>query len=124
MSIGLLANENFPVPAIRKLRKAGIDVLAVIEDMPSASDKDVMERARKEKRWILTFDRDYGDLIFREGLQPPPAILFFRQEPCLPEHPADTVLALLSEPRLVNGCMVVISEGSIRRKHFQKASDG
>lgn len=118
MSIALLANENFPAPAIRKLRAAGIDVVAVREAMPSASDKEVMEYARREQRWIVTFDRDYGDLVFREGLLPPPAILFFRQEPYPPDRPADLVLAMLSEPQQAEGCMVVISERNIRRKRF------
>lgn len=80
-NIALLANENFPVPAIRKLRAAGVDVVAVIEIMPSVSDRELMAYARPEQRWIVTFDRDYGDLVFREGLLPTPAILFFRQEP-------------------------------------------
>lgn len=118
MSIALLANENFPAPAIRKLRAAGVDVVAVSEVMPAASDKEVMEYARREQRWIVTFDRDYGDLVFREGLLPPPAILFFRQEPYPPDRPADLVLAMLSEPQQAEGCMVVISERNIRRKHF------
>lgn len=118
MSIALLANENFPAPAIRKLRAAGVDVVAVSEVMPSVSDKEVLEFARREQRWIVTFDRDYGDLIFREGLRPPPAILYFRQEPYPPERPAELTLAMLSDPQQAQGCMVVISERSIRRKHF------
>ena len=118
MSIALLANENFPAPAIRKLRAAGVDVVAVSEVMPAASDKEVMAYARREQRWIVTFDRDYGDLVFREGLPPPPANLFFRQEPYPPDRPADLVLAMLSVPQQAEGCMVVISERNIRRKHF------
>lgn len=123
MSIALLANENFPAPAIRKLRDAGLDVIAVSEAMPSASDKAVMEFARREQRWIVTYDRDYGDLVFREGIPPPPAILFFRQEPYPPEYPADLVSAMLSEPQLAEGCMVVISERNIRRKRFPVVAD-
>lgn len=124
MNIALLANENFPAPAIGKLRAAGIDVVAVREAMPSVSDKEVMAYARREQRWIVTFDRDYGDLVFREGLLPPPAILFFRQGPYPPERPADLVLAMLSEPQQAVGCMVVISEQNIRRKRFpQSGSD-
>ena len=68
MTIGVLANENFPEPAIRKLRAAGVDVVAVAETMPSASDADILERARSERRWLVTFDRDYGELVFKEGL--------------------------------------------------------
>ena len=122
MNINFLANENFPVPAIRKLRVAGVDVVAVIEVMPSVSDKEVMAYARREQRWIVTFDRDYGDLVFRQGLLPPPAILFFRQEPYPPERPADIVLAMLSEPQQLEGCMVVISEQNIRRRRFPELS--
>ena len=118
MSIALLANENFPAPAIRKLRASGVHVVAVSEVMPAASDKDVMEYARREQRWIFLCDRDCGDLVSGEGLRPPPAILFFRQEPYPPDRPADLVLAMLSVPQQAEGCMVVISERNIRRKHF------
>lgn len=76
-----------------------MDVLSVVESMPSAKDRDLVLLARKENRCIITFDRDYGDLIFREGLPPPPAILYFRQEPYFPAEPAEVVLALLSEPQ-------------------------
>ena len=117
-NIILLANENFPAAAIRKLRAAGMDVVAVIETMRSASDREVMAYARREQRWIITFDRDYGDLIFREGLLPPPAILYFRQEPYPPERPADIVLAMLAKPQQLEGCMVVISQQNIRRRRF------
>jgi predicted nuclease of predicted toxin-antitoxin system len=86
--------------------------------MPSARDQDVMALARRERRWLITFDRDYGDLIFREGLAPPPAILYFRQGDYTLEHPADLVLALLSEPHLIENHLVVISSGSVRRKRF------
>jgi predicted nuclease of predicted toxin-antitoxin system len=122
MSIAILANENFPAPAIRKLRAAGVDVVAVSETMPAVSDKEVLDFARREQRWIVTFDRDYGDLIFREGLLPPPAILFFRQEPYPPDRPADLVLAMISQPQQAEGCLVVISERNIRRKHFPDGS--
>ena len=58
MTVGLLANENLPDPAIRKLRAAGVDVVAVAEEMVGATDAEVLARARREERWIVTFDRD------------------------------------------------------------------
>lgn len=118
MSIALLANENFPAPAIRKLRAAGVDVVAVREVMPAASDQEVMRYARQTQRWIITFDRDYGDLVFRGAMLPPPAILYFRQEPYPPERPADLTLAMISEPQQAEGYMVVISEQGVRRRRF------
>lgn len=124
MSILFLANENFPAPSIRKLKAAGVDVVVVSEAMPSVSDKEVLAFAQKTQRWILTFDRDYGDLIFREGLLSPPAILYFRQEPFPPDHPADLVLAIMSEPQQVLGYMVVITGQGVRRKRFPELHNG
>jgi predicted nuclease of predicted toxin-antitoxin system len=57
----LLANENFPAPSIRLLRDGGYDVTAVAESGASLADSDVLELAVTEKRWIVTFDRDYGE---------------------------------------------------------------
>lgn len=124
MSRRLLANENFPGPAIRKLRSAGIDVVAVVETMPAASDASVLAFARSEERWIVTFDRDYGELVFKDGLPPPPAILYLRQEPCTPDHAADLVLAMLSEPHLADGFLLVLSERGVRRKRFPEVAGG
>ena len=57
----LLVNENFPAPALKHLRAAGFDVVAVTEEMPGATDRVVLERARELGRWLVTFDRDYGE---------------------------------------------------------------
>ena len=54
MSVKLLANENFPAPAIKRLRAQGIDVVAVAETMPASSDEQVLEFARRDGRWIVT----------------------------------------------------------------------
>ena len=60
-----LANENFPLTSIRILRDAGYNVESVLEKNPGAKDSEVLKEAKKEKRVILTFDRDYGELIYK-----------------------------------------------------------
>lgn len=67
-----LADENFPLPSIRLLSVAGHDVAAVALKSPGISDEAVMDRAVREKRILLTFDRDYGNLPYDRGSQPPP----------------------------------------------------
>lgn len=62
--VPFLAEGNFPVPSIHRLREAGYDVAAVIEDNRGCDDKTVMARAVSERRIIVTFDRDYGELIY------------------------------------------------------------
>ena len=88
-AIKLLANENFPGPAIRLLRDRGVDVLWVSESMPGADDDDVLAHARAEGRWLLTYDRDYGELVFSRLMTPPRAVIYLRQEAYPPLHPGD-----------------------------------
>jgi hypothetical protein len=39
-------------------------VLYIAEDAPKVADRDVLAIAVAEQRWVLTFDRDYGELIW------------------------------------------------------------
>ncbi len=63
-----LANENFPLPSVHRLRGAGHEVAAIASEEPGLPDERVLERAVAKSRVILTFDRDYGRLIFDLGL--------------------------------------------------------
>lgn len=127
MSVKLLADENFPAPAIRRLRAQGIDVLSVAEIMPASTDIQVLAFARQDHRWVVTFDRDYGDLVIRHGIAPPPAILYLRQEPYPPEKAADLVLAMAALRERVEGCLVVVTSRHARYRRFlakQEAASG
>ncbi|BAY15814.1 hypothetical protein NIES21_16330 [Anabaenopsis circularis NIES-21] len=59
-----LANENIPILSVVRLQDAGYDVAYGSEDAPGAEDSLVLERAVREEGIILTFDRDYGELIY------------------------------------------------------------
>ena len=123
MTPRLLANENFPLPAVRLLQEAGVDVETVLDVMPAASDEEVLSYARRERRWIVTFDRDYGDLVFRKGMPPPPAIIYLRQEAYSPEKPAQLVQAILAMPEKVRGCFVVVTTRNVRYRRFDAVQD-
>lgn len=90
-----LANENIPPASVRLLREAGMNVVAIGEESPGITDKLVLSRARTEQRIILTFDRDYGELIYRLQLLPPAGIVYLRFSPLTPEEPAEYVLGLV-----------------------------
>lgn len=73
-----LANENFPFPNILLLRRAGYNILSISELDPGIADNAVIGKAVAEERIILTFDKDYGEIIFKHGVKKPPAVVFFR----------------------------------------------
>jgi predicted nuclease of predicted toxin-antitoxin system len=63
---------------IPHLRQLGHDVQAVSRDCPPGlPDEDVLEIARKEKRILVVADRDFGELIFHQGLSHA-GVIFFR----------------------------------------------
>lgn len=116
MNPRLLVNENFPMPALRILREQAVDVQAVVETCPSAPDEQVLALACAQSRWLVTYDRDYGELIYSLRLPAPPAVLYLRQEPYPPERPARILLGLMADPARVEGFFLVVSEQSIRRR--------
>jgi hypothetical protein len=65
---------------------------------------------------VLTFDRDYGELVFARAVPPPPAIVYLRQGAYAPDWPADAVLQLLARADWVNGHLVVVSGRALRRR--------
>ena len=90
-----LANENFPLLSVRLLRQADLEVASVTEDSPGIEDAEVLARAADEQRVILTFDRDYGELIYRWRLRSPKGVIYLRFSPHTPEEPASILLNLL-----------------------------
>ncbi len=112
-----LANENFPVPSIAALRNAGLDVTAITEDSPGIADTIVLAQATQEKRIILTFDRDYGELIFYRKLPVPLGVIYLRFVPATPTEAAERILALLNMDHItLEGMFTIIGETQIRQR--------
>ena len=112
----LLANENFPAPSVRYLRDEGYDVAAVFEGRGGLIDREVLALAEAEQRWIVTFDRDYGDLIFARGLAAPPAVILFRMRSYRPDAPGRLVAGLLKSGSELEGHFVIVDEAGLRKR--------
>lgn len=66
----LLADENIPYSVVSKLADGGYDILWIRTESPGISDIDVMKFACVEKRIILTYDKDFGELAVKDNLCP------------------------------------------------------
>ena len=76
-----------------------------------------MTRAHKEKRVILTFDRDYGELFYRKDIPAPPGIVYFRFNPNNPLEPTNMLLELLSMEKIgLLGRFTVVERKRIRQR--------
>ncbi len=112
-----LANENIPLATIFRLRKEGFDISSISLDAPSITDSEVMQIAADENRTIITFDRDYGELIYKHGFRPPAGVIYLRMQNYQPEEPAELLLKLLNDQNLeFAGLFTVADEKSVRQR--------
>ena len=115
----LLANENVPLDSVLLLRKWGFDVYSVSLDNPTVSDEVVMQIAISQSRTIVTFDRDYGELIFRKGYRPNAGVIYLRIEPIYPEYPAEIVRQIVeSQEFRFENALTVVDENRIRQRRY------
>jgi len=119
-----LANENFPLLSDRLLREAGHRVVSIIQEAPGGKDEDILKRAHTERLIILTFDRDYGELIYRHQALPPAGVVYFRFAPATPSEPAEIPLHVMDKANLsVIGKFTIVERGRIRPRslHIERA---
>lgn len=90
---------------------------AVIEDSPGEKDRNILLRAASEGRIVLTFDRDYGELIYRFKMPTPNGVIYFRYDPVTPEEPAQHLFLLLGMSSLsFLGKFTVVERAQIRQR--------
>jgi predicted nuclease of predicted toxin-antitoxin system len=115
----LLANENFPLKSVIYLKEKGYDVKAIGIDNSGIMDEEVMDIAIREERLILTFDRDYGELIFRHNYRPQKGVIYLRIKEFLPEQPGQLIEKLLSNAQLnFDGSLTVVDLNGIRQRKY------
>jgi len=66
--MNILADKNIDEQIIETLRKNGHNVLYAGEMSPGISDKVVLSKANKMNALLLTADKDFGELVFRQHL--------------------------------------------------------
>jgi predicted nuclease of predicted toxin-antitoxin system len=119
-----LADENVPRRAIRFLRSAGHDVLAIAETAPGSADEEVLAIARSEGRILLTFDRDVGELIFAKQVPVPAGVILLRPAPLRPDESVDRLVGLLQRAEKdvpLEGQFTVVVNDRIRQRPLPRA---
>lgn len=61
----LLVDENVDRCIVDWLSAQGYDLIWKAISAPGADDMEVAEWATRESRLLITFDRDFGELVFR-----------------------------------------------------------
>ena len=112
----LCANENLPEECILRLRQSGHDVLWIREARPGIPDTEVLALAHAEGRLLITFDKDFGELVFRSGAKASHGIVLFRIPQPSASAVATKVVAVLASRDDWAGQFSVVEEFAIRMR--------
>ncbi len=110
------ANENIPGACVAALRAHGHDVNWIRETMAGATDEQVIDRAAKEDRLLLTFDKDFGELVFHRGKTAAHGVILFRISQPSAAAVAETVLRILTSRDDWTGQFSVVDDRTIRMR--------
>ncbi len=114
-----LANENVPVSSVNYLKSKGYDITSIGVDEAGVSDQQFMDIATKQDRTIITYDSDYGELIFKYGFKPNAGVIFIRQQPTEPLETAKIIEQLTSNTTLSFArTLTVVDLNSLRQKKY------
>ena len=66
MALSFVADENVESDVVVALRGLGHDVVDVAHSSPGAADDSLLESARSRNAILITSDKDFGDLVYRQ----------------------------------------------------------
>ena len=112
----LCANENVPGNCVAALRERGHDMLWIREAAPGSRDDAVLQRALAEARLLLTFDKDFGALVFRRGARASCGVVLFRMAMTSPAAVAARVVTSLELRTDWQGQFSVVEEAIVRMR--------
>lgn len=104
------------------LRRAGWDVFSIAEACPGVPDEEVSALCADQQRILLTFDKDFGELVFRRGLPAGSGVVLFRITPSSPVEAADVAMALVTSQPDPRGFFCVVTRDRIRVRALGPAS--
>lgn len=109
-----LANENVPTEAVVLARQNGLDMTWMKELGPGSDDDVVLALSVSEDRVLVTFDKDFGDMVFQKGKQASAGIILFRPRLRDVGYVAQFMLTVLRQSVAWEGCFSVAREGQLR----------
>lgn len=112
--MNFVADESVDRPVVEHLRRDGHQVSYVAELGPGMLDDDVLNLANQEAALLLTADKDFGEMVFRQRLHVHGVVLI-RLAGLLPARKAEIVALAVKEHLAELPCsFAVIMPGMFR----------
>ncbi len=109
-----LVDPSCDFAVVRALRNAGHDTRSVIEERPTASDREVAAWAAADDRILVAEDKDFGHLVHVSAV-PSVGVLFLRfPAPARSTMPSQVCEAVARLGDQMRGAFVVLQPGIMR----------
>ena len=102
-------------PAVAQwLRLQNHDVISVYDEIRGADDKEVIKKASEQNRILITNDKDFGELVFREKKQHKGVILLRIEDERAANKIAVLKQLLEKYESFLLGQFIVVTETTVR----------
>ncbi len=115
-----LADENIPIKVCNRLRQEeNVDIISILEIAKGAKDEEVISLAKSDNRIILTFDKDFGKLVFKKRTKVR-GVIILRFTPKSLDFIFQKIRALLLSPEItLEDNFVIVEEDRIRLREIK-----
>jgi len=112
--MNLLADEGVDLQIVERLRQTGHSVLYIAEMDPGIDDDEVLDLAIENEALLLTADKDFGELVFRQK-RLTTGVILIRLAGLSPARKAEIVNSAISQhSEQLSNAFAVVTSGSIR----------
>ncbi|MFU8771340.1 MAG: DUF5615 family PIN-like protein [Anaerolineales bacterium] len=94
--MNILADESVDLQIVDRLRQEGHTVQYVAEIKAGITDEGVLKLANQEEALLLTADKDFGEMIFRQHM-PTQGIMLIRLAGLSADSKADLVASTIKQ---------------------------
>ena len=112
-----LADENVHSGTVDALRAEGHDVTGVNNDAPGSSDTAVLAMANLLQRTLITYDTDFGELIFLRNFPAESGVILLRLPGTVNDHTV-RLIDVLAVRDDWNHYFTTVTEQRVRRRRL------
>lgn len=115
-----LADMGVAASTVRELAGAGHDAVHLRGlDLQRLPDEEILAKARDERRIVLTFDLDFGDLLAL-GMHESPSVIIFRLRDETPRSVTPKLFEVIRQraSELEAGAVVVVEDSRYRLRRL------
>ena len=108
-----IADENVPKETVDLLKRQGVDIVSVTKFASGLSDAEVLDLANTKGGIVVTFDKDFGQLIFKEKRKTK-GLMLLRFTPKSPRQIAKRIQQVLAANIRMENCVLTVKKDSVR----------